>query len=424
MRTARALRPGLRGVVAAVLLLVVLVAMGGASLWTPAVRAQTQGEVDTQKELAQVRSLIQQSVETLRAGNRADAYRLARAAYLDHFELIEVPLRVLDPNFTLQTEYRFAQWRSRIQAGAPVAQVEGIVRQLEGDLNEVDAVLQGPGVLAPLLTTLASFTILFREGLEAILILAALLRYVQTHQPTLGRPIWLGAGLAVPASVLTWFVLDVVVGLVPLGREVLGALVSLLAFAVLFYVSFWLLQRLETRHWMEFLRSRVWEAVAAGNAASLFLLGFVSVYREGAETALFYQALLLMVGRLSAWILFGIALAVGVLAVIGWAIFILGARVPVRTFLGIAVTLLMLLSIGMLGNAVWEFQDAGVLPVTSLLDSFPRLNPFLANLLGLHPSAESLVAQALLLLVYLAGGVYVYGRRARRRLPEPHPRGA
>ena len=80
--------------------------------------------------------------------------------------------------------------------------------------------------------------------------------------------------------------------MLPFGREVLEAIVGLLAVAMLFYVSFWLIARLEQRRWMEFLQARVWTAVSVGSAASLALIGFTAVYREGFETVLFYQALL------------------------------------------------------------------------------------------------------------------------------------
>lgn len=402
---------------AAALLLALVCAFGVAALFPAPTAAQSQ-DVNVQQELAAIRSLIAQSNQAYRAGDRAQAFKLARAAYLDHYELVEVPLRLRDPEFTLQTEYQFAHWRSRIQAGAPASEIGRITRDLDRTLSEADAVIQGPGVLAPLLTTLASFSILFREGLEAILVLAALLSYVRTHNPSLARPIWIGSGLAVPASVLTWLVLNVVLRVTPFGRELLEAVVSLAAAVMLFYVSFWLLRRLETRQWMEFLKSRVWEAVAAGNAGALATFGFISFYREGAETALFYQTLVMMAGRLWVWILVGILLATAVLAVLGWIILYLGTRVPVKAFMTVAVAMIMVLSVAMIGNAVWQLQAAWVLPLTSLVDGFPRLNPFVTNLLGLHPSVESIGVQVVLIAVYAGSAVYFYGRRSRSRRAE------
>jgi len=380
-------------------------------------------QVDVEQEVAAIRSLMADSLEAYRAGDRERAYTLARAAYLDHFELVEIPLRIVDSSFTLEMEYKFAHWRSRIGDGAPVGEIEQIVREIDGGLDETLALLQGPGMTGKALVTIASFSILFREGLEVILVLAALFGYVRTRDPRLRRPIALGALLAIPASIVTWALLSFVLNIAPVGRELLEAVVSLVAVAFLFYVSFWLLQRTEVRHWMEFLRSHVWEAVAAGNASALALLGFVSVYREGAETALFYQALLWMAENMEGWILLGILLAVVVLAAIGYAILWAGARLPVRVFLTAAMVMVMLLSVAMLGNAVRELQDADVIGITSLFDTFPRINPFVAQFLGVYPTVETVVAQVVLLLVYVIGGVYFYLGPARRaRLAEPRTR--
>jgi len=382
-------------------------------------------QVDVEREVAAIRSLMAESLEAYRAGDRERAYTLARAAYLDHFELVEIPLRIVDSSFTLEMEYKFAHWRSRIEDGAPVGEIEQIVRDIDGGLDETLALLQGPGMTGKALVTIASFSILFREGLEVILVLAALFGYVRTRDPRLRRPIALGALLAIPASIVTWALLSFVLNVAPVGRELLEAVVSLVAVAFLFYVSFWLLQRTEVRHWMEFLRSHVWEAVAAGNASALAVLGFVSVYREGAETVLFYQALLWMAENMEAWILLGILLATVVLAVIGYAILWAGARLPVRVFLTTAMVMVMLLSVAMLGNAVRELQDADVISITSLFDTFPRINPFVAQFLGIYPTVETVAAQVALLLVYVIGGVYFYLGPARRaRLAEARTRQA
>ena len=382
-------------------------------------------QVDVEREVAAIRSLMADSLEAYRAGDRERAYTLARAAYLDHFELVEIPLRIVDSSFTLEMEYKFAHWRSRIEDGAPVGEIEQIVRDIDGGLDETLALLQGPGMTGKALVTIASFSILFREGLEVILVLAALFGYVRTRDPRLRRPIALGALLAIPASIVTWALLSFVLNVAPVGRELLEAVVSLVAVAFLFYVSFWLLQRTEVRHWMEFLRSHVWEAVAAGNASALAVLGFVSVYREGAETVLFYQALLWMAENMEAWILLGILLATVVLAVIGYAILWAGARLPVRVFLTTAMVMVMLLSVAMLGNAVRELQDADVISITSLFDTFPRINPFVAQFLGIYPTVETVAAQVALLLVYVIGGVYFYLGPARRaRLAEARTRQA
>jgi hypothetical protein len=104
------------------------------------------------------------------------------------------------------------------------------------------------------------------------------------------------------ATVVTVFALQVVLSIAPVSRDVLEAFVALFAVVLLVWVSFWLISRLEHKRWMEFLRSRVWTAVSLGSAASLILIGFTAVYREGFETVLFYQALADFGNGLSGWI--------------------------------------------------------------------------------------------------------------------------
>ena len=117
--------------------------------------AQEQ-DVNVEAEVTQIRALIEQSTDAYRQGDRDRAYDLARAAYLDHFELVEIPLRVRDPSYTLDLEYRFAHWRSRIQSGAPLDEVETIARELDTELSSVEGILQGPCTLAPTLITVSS----------------------------------------------------------------------------------------------------------------------------------------------------------------------------------------------------------------------------------------------------------------------------
>ncbi len=368
----------------------------GAQEQTPAVAVR--------EELATIRELMQQSRDAYRAGDRERALRLARQAYLDHFELVEIPLRVADPNFTFAMEIKFAQWRQLIEEGAPAEEIDRILMEIDSGLVEVERVVGGPGIAAPLFVTLASFSILFREGIEAILVIAALLGYLGVHQPSLRRPLWIGVLLALPASLATWLLLVVVLRVMPIGREILEIAMSLLAVLLMISISLWLLRRIDTRRWMEYLRAHAWEAVATGKASAVALLGFTAVYREGAETAVLYQSLVLMARRLELWIALGVVLAALLLVVIGWAVIALGARLPLRAFLSAAVVVIMLLSVAILGHAVWELQMLGYLPITVV--ELPALNRVLTDLLGLHPTREVLIAQAALILAYSAAWLW------------------
>ena len=107
-----------------------------------------------------------------------------------------------------------------------------------------------------------------------------------------------------------------------------------------------------------------------------------------------------------------------VLAVLAYVIIVAGRRVPVKRFLQVAVILIMALSVGMMGNAVRALQELGIVPIT-FIESFPRLPIFLSDLLGIHPTVQTLVAQLALIAVYVAGGLYV-GFISPRRAAKQH----
>jgi high-affinity iron transporter len=220
-----------------------------------------------------------------------------------------------------------------------------------------------------------------------------------------------GVALAVAASAITLLVLHRVVGALPVARELLEAVTSLVAVAVLFWVSFWLIQRLDHKRWMEFLKARVWRAVSVGSTASLVALGFTAVYREGFETALFYQALLSFGTGLTPWVAAGFALGAAALTAVTVVVFRLGRKLAVATFLRIAVIAVMVTSVAFLGNAVHGLQEAFVVDRTPF---GPRLPIFLSQATGWWPTTQTLLAQLGLALVYVVAGVYGFVVKPRR----------
>lgn len=364
------------------------------------------------QEMDEARALLQDALAAYRAGDAETAYELARNAYLDHFEYTEIPLRVLDEGLTLQVEEEFAALRAMIEEGAPADEVASQIATVSRGLNDVERVLASPGVAAPAIATSYSFFILFREGLEAMLVVAAVLGYLEASRAVgYRKPFVLGIAGAVVLSIVTFVLVSLFLDLAPFAREVLEAVITILAVVVLFYVSFWLLARMDQRRWMEFLKAKVWAAAATGSAVALAAVGFTTVYREGLETALFYQALLGYADGLEGYVLLGALASLVVLLGIGWAIFRQERRVPVKTALTVALVVVMIMSVSFMGNAVRELQEALVIPVT-FIEGLPRLPVFLADLTGYHPTVQSLVAQAILIALY-AGGFVVMRRRQR-----------
>ncbi len=399
----------------ALLLIIGMVAILGVAFSGTALAAEV--DVTTQEGIAELdvaRDLVDRSVALYEAGDVDAAYEAARNAYLDHFEFVEIPLRVRDEALTLMVEEDFAALRNQIEGGDPLEVVEATAAELRVGLDDVERVLSKPGLAAPLLAAGYSFMIIFREGLEAVLIIAAILGYLEASRNSRYKGAVLkGVGVAAIASVATFVLATLIFEIAPVQRELMEAVTAILAVVMLFYVSFWLITRLEHRRWMEFVKAKVWSAASTGSTLALAGVGFTAVYREGFETVLFYQALLSFARGLTQWVVLGAAIGAALLVGIGFMIFRAGRRLPIKAFLGTAVVMIMILSVAFAGNAVRGLQQSAVIPVT-FLEGVPRLPIFLSELTGWHPTLQTLLTQAVLALIYIGGAIWTFAILPKR----------
>ena len=373
------------------------------------------------RRLDETRQSVDRTLALIKTGRSDQAFAEARDGYLTHFEQVEIPLRVADNKLTIEAEGRFAEIRQAIRSHQPVNKIRDQIVAMRAILDKAERKLTDIGVGAPAVIVSQSFLILFREGFEVVLLISVLLGYLESAKSTQYiKPILAGVGLAGAATVLTVVLMPVVFGALPIGREITEAVMSLLAVVVLFYVSFWLIARLDHKRWLEFVKARMWNAVSVGSTASLVAVGFTAVYREGFETSLFYQSLLSFGSGLIRYVLIGVLLALIALAAVAYAIFRLGRKLPIKAFMNWAVAMVMITSVAFLGNAVHTLQSADVLGYHSL-SAAPRLPIFLAEATGVWPTRESLLAQGALALVYVMGGLYVFVIKARldRRRAQP-----
>jgi high-affinity iron transporter len=373
--------------------------------------AEARAQVET------ARQLTQQAFDAVEAGDRERGYELAREAYLDHFEHAEVPLRLRDPNLVLDVEFAFAEYRNGIRDGKSTSDLRETREEILLGLRDVDRTLADKGLAAPLLAFLFSFAILFREGLESVLVIAILLGSLASGRATgYRKPLGLGVLAAIGATIATWLVATLVIDIAPVQREVLEGVTAVVAVVVLFLVSFWLVAQLEQRRRLEFMRARVASAIAAGSTLAFAGLGFTAVYREGFETVLFYQALAIFAEGLGLWVVLGAVAAAVTLGITAYAVIALGKKLPLRQLLIVGASTLLLLSVAFAGNAVRSLQGADWLPVTPIEGDWARLQIFLAELTGIHPTREGIAVQAALLTIYVAGATYLF---VWKRLRQP-----
>jgi high-affinity iron transporter len=398
--------------------LFLIVACGVATLGVaPAALAQDDSPDAIERAKAEVEQsavLVERASELAGDGRREEAYEIARTAYLDHFEYAEIPLRLRDPDLVLDMEFKYAAYRDAIQEGAPMSEVRDLEGQILRGLDDVERSITDKGVAAPAVAFTFSFTILFREGLEAVLLIAILLGSLEAARArNYRRPLAWGAGAAVVASIATFALTLTVLEIAPVDRELLEGGAAVLAVLVLIMVCFWLVSRLEHRRWMEFMRSRVSAAVATGGALAFAGLGFTAIYREGFETVLFYQALVLFAEGLMLWVALGAAVAALALVGVGYSILKLGKRLPIKPLLIGGAAMLLLLAVAFAGNAVRSLQGADVIGVTPIEGGWARLPIFVAEMTGIHPTVQGIAVQGALLAVFVAGAAWVFLVRPR-----------
>jgi high-affinity iron transporter len=336
------------------------------------------------------RRLVKQALAARRDGRGAEADRRVLDAYLEGFEPLEPRLRARDAEATLAVEVAFRDLRAALAGDDDAAAVAARAAELDRRLKQAAG---GSRAAVPLV---AAFLIYFREGIEAALLVGALLAGVRR----LGRADaagYLHAGwlAAIPAGVLTWLGTDRLIALGAERRELIEGVVALAASAVLFSVSFWLISRAEARHWVGYLKASLETSLSRRSLLVLSGLSFLAVYREAAETVLFTQALLLDAegqrGQVWAGAVAGL-IAVGVAALLTAKTV---HRLPIGPCFAVSGALLCALAISFAGSGFYALVAAGYLPPRPV--SFPEI-PWL----GIHPDLTGLLAQ--LAIATSAGG--------------------
>jgi FTR1 family protein len=357
-------------------------------------------------EIRAILARLDDAEAAIAAGRRDDALRAVESAYLDGFE----PLESLLPADRVHVIERLFHLSLRpALAGGGAADPSTILTDLRGELLVADGRLADGSGKA--FAAFNAFAIIFREGLEAVLLVAAILAYLKASgaDPRHHRHVLYGVIAAIAASLGTWALART---LIPIGgaqRELIEGVTALLAVGVLVYVSHWLFHKTYVQDWMAYLKRKVGGAVSAGSAFAMVMLAFAAVYREGFETVLFYQALGSEAGggAVMAGFVPGALLIIG----IAWAIIRLGLRLPMKTVFGLTNAVLLYLAFVFLGKGMYSLQEAGVFAPTPL-GGLPS-NRGLELLFGYHPMAETLLPQAAFLTLLAATWVW-YRMRLRR----------
>ncbi|HEU5358060.1 MAG TPA: cytochrome c/FTR1 family iron permease [Gemmatimonadales bacterium] len=366
-----------------------------------------------------VRAQLAQGIELARQGKAAEAGAVALDAYMT-FEAVEGAVSSKDGALGSRLESAFAAFRARAAGGAGPDELARLHSSLLAGLEEAERTVAD--VPSPLNLFVQSLALLLREGLEAILIVGALIAFLlKTGAKQRTRDVHIGVAAAIAASLLTAVALETIFEVSSARREALEGATMVVATGVLFYVSYWLLSKMEVAKWNRFVKAQVQDAVTGGSALALASVAFLAVYREGFETVLFYKALFLSGGSGNTVFPVVAGMVVGAvgLTIIYIAINRFGVRIPLKPFFAITSAFLYYMAFVFAGKGIAELQGAGVVSLTPFSPEirFPTL--------GIYSTWETLSVQAVLVLLLLGAVVWTFLVEPRRlrvtgvMVPEP-----
>ena len=299
------------------------------------------------------------------------------------------------------------------------AEVEELRAMLREDAHKLDGTTDDSGGsttggMGAAATFAACFSILVREGLEAILVVGAIIAYLvkSGNQKSL-KSVYIGSVLGIVCSFISAWLLNLLKFANAAPQEIIEGCTALLAVCVLYYVSNWMLSKSETEAWNAYIKDQVASSVEKGSGFALAFTAWLSVFREGAEVILFYQPLLSGDNMGMVWA--GVAAASVVLVVIYILVRYYSVKLPLKPFFRVMSIFMFCMSISFLGSGIKELIEGNVLTSTPFLENVIPYNEVL-DVLGIYPIAETLIPQ--LILVAITIGVYIYQVRKSRRLVE------
>jgi high-affinity iron transporter len=361
--------------------------------------------------LINARTILATSLHLYKQGEKEEAYKKALDAYFEGFEMVEPGLALRDKKLTLKIETEFSQFREAIDEGKSIEGVEKLYQEITADLSRASLILENNKPVDKLLSFTNSLAIMLREGLEAVLIIAAVMAFLSaTGAGNVIKYVHMGWILALVAGLITWVLAKTIITISGVQREIIEGVTSLVAAAVLFYVSYWLITKIEVRKWKEYIQGKVKKAVTKKSLFALASVSFFAVYREAFETVLFYQALWFQAENSKDAILWGLIVGVLLLIVIVFAIFKLAVKIPLKYFFSVTTLFLYILCFILLGKGITAFQEAGIVGIKSI-NFIPQV-----DILGIYPTLETSIPQAILIIAFVVALIWLgYVKREKEK---------
>lgn len=353
---------------------------------------------ETAGTLTLARTKLGEALAAYEQGDRKAATDLALSAYLDGFEPVEAVLSARDHALMIRIEQAMAELRSGIARDEPAEAIRERIATLDGLFEQAESAL-APSEASATSSFVAAFTILLREGLEAILIVVAMITFLaKADRRDVLAYVHGGWVAALVAGAATWGAATWLVTISGASRELAEGFGGVFAALVLLWVGIWMHGKSNADAWQRYIREKLGAALNRRSAWFLFGLVFLVVYREVFETILFYAAIWSQ-GNGGA-VLAGALAASAVLAVIAFAMMRYSRILPIGKFFAYSSALIAALAVVLIGKGSAALQEAGYLPITPW-PGFPR-----SELLGLYPTRETILAQVLMVVLLALGFVW------------------
>ncbi|WP_024295812.1 FTR1 family iron permease [Lacrimispora indolis] len=356
------------------------------------------------------------------AGDAKAAYDCINHGYYGYYETTgfeRIAMGYISGSRKTEMELQFSACKAIAKKGGSIddfnEEVDLLASMLREDANVLDGTASGDdssgssssssgGTSAAVATFTACFSIILREGFEAILIVGAIIAYLvksagddRKRRRKLVTPVYIGSAVGIVGSFVLAWLLNQLKLANSASQEVIEGVTALTAVCVLFYVSNWMLSKSETDAWTSYVKTKTEKSTARGSSFALTFTAFLAVFREGAEVVLFYQPMLANSNTGSVWA--GFIIGCICLVFVYLAIHFLSIQIPIKPFFTATGVLMSLMSISFLGAGIKELIEGDVITMMSpeWLAWIPTND--VLDVLGIYPTVQTLLPQLILLAI-------------------------
>lgn len=350
-------------------------------------------ESDSTDYLTKAENLLNQSLEQFKSGNYSEAEKLSLDAYFLGIEPVENKIHANDPPAVTRIEEKMANFRRAIKTKDESAMISSHAALTE-EIKELNNLLSDMTV-TPTFAFASGFSIILREGFEAVLVIMAILGVAKAAGSTMvTASIHAGWIISLVLGVIGWYLSGILISMSGVSREIIEAVAAFFAVFVLMYVGFWMHRQTEIHRWKEFINVRVKNLTSTRNLFGLFILSFVVTFREVIETVLFLRTIYIDTAQeVRVYIFGGVLVAFTVVLIVSILITKFRNKIPLQKFFNLSSIIMVALAVILSGKGIHALQEAGIVS----MHAFPL--KLRSDLLGLFPSWETMIVQVVTLFI-------------------------